>query len=513
MAYSLGQFANKLARLSSWLTLLMAAGVFAALSALAGCGGLPSLNPSPTVTPDTPAADISRDPAAKAEQPDSSTGAAFNVNDVSVDRIAYIGPYGDLFTINPDGSDRRRLTGISRVRSDSPEPGVPSEPSEPSNPSRPGDTAAFYTVQDLDFSETHAWPTWSPDGSQIAVSRVQLTPNRALEVSVQVVDAATGVSRVVYQNDVPALVADGAPHYLYWSPDGEYLSFLATTRQGLTLFAVNPNSGDGAVALERGAPLYFSWGGDGQSLIVHSREEVKLLDRPLLPERAVLLANAAGFRTPALSPDGQRWAYSSGDASASVVSIGDRTASASPRNLLDTGPLVAFMWSPDGGMLAVADNTDPQGRIFQRLRVVATDGAGVRTLVEEPLLAFYWAPGGERLAWVGVDADEQVFEWKVTPVIREGQGTGSEGASREIFRFRPSGEVFTMLSFFDQYAYSHSPWSPDGTRLVVAGSQGPVAERRNGHTPTGARIYVLDAVGDAEPTEIAQGNVAFWSWN
>ena len=94
-----------------------------------------------------------------------------------------------------------------------------------------------------------------------------------------------------------------------------------------------------------------------------------------------------------------------------------------------------------------------------------------------------------------------------------GRGVPEDVESRELFRFRPSGEVFTMLSFFDQYAYSHSPWSPDGTRLVVAGSEGPVAERRNGHTPTGASIFVLDAVGDAPPAEIAQGNVAFWSWN
>ena len=99
-----------------------------------------------------------------------------------------------------------------------------------------------------------------------------------------------------------------------------------------------------------------------------------------------------------------------------------------------------------------------------------------------------------------------------------GEGSGQEGSGQvaeasELFRFRPSGEVFTMLSFFDQYAYSHSPWSPDSSRLVMAGSEGPVAERRNGHTPTGSRIYVVDAVGDASPQEIAQGSVAFWSWN
>ena len=205
------------------------------------------------------------------------------------------------------------------------------------------------------------------------------------------------------------------------------------------------------------------------------------------------------------------------------------------------------MWSPDGQWLAVADHQDPQGRIFQRIQLLAADGSGVRTLVEEPLLAFYWAPNGERLSWVSVDMDDQVFEWKVASIIGRdadapaggdevaapaGDGSGSEPSgesdresditastagdgvvARELFRFRPSGEVFTMLSFFDQYAYSHSPWSPDSTRLVVAGAQGPVEERRNGHTPSGARVYVLDAVGDAPPLEIAGGGVAFWSWN
>ena len=425
---------------------------------------------------------------------------------MSVDRIAYIGPYGDLFTVNPDGSDERRLTGVSQVRS---------RPSDPAGPASPSDTAAFYSVQDLDFNESYAWPTWSPDGSRIAVSRVQITANRSLEVSIQVIDAVTGISRIVYDNDVPAMVADGTPHYLYWSPDGTILSFLATTRQGLTLFAVNPDTIDGATALERGAPLYFSWDGDGQSLLVHSRKELKLLERPFHADTIQHLMNAEGFRTPALSPDGARWALSTSGIAGSGIYIGERADPGGPRHILDTGPLVAFMWSPDGRTLAVADNPDPQGRIYQRVRLLAADGSGLRTLVEEPLIAFFWAPNSERLAWVGIDPEEQVFELKVASAS-EAVAADSESAAtpvRELFRFRPSGEVFTMLSFFDQYAYSHSPWSPDSTRLVMAGSEGPVAERRNGHTPTGARIYVVDAVGDAPPREIAQGNVAFWSWN
>lgn len=440
---------------------------------------------------------------------------------VSVNRIAYISPYGDLFTVNPDGTDSQRLTGVDRAQSGS-----------------TGSTGA-YQAQALDFTNSYAWPAWSPDGARLAVSRVRVNGNRSLEVAVLVIDAATGRSRMVYENDVPAMVADGAPHYLYWSPDGEYLSFLATTRQGLTLFVVNPDSADGAVVLERGAPLYYSWSGDGDSLIVHSREEIKLLRKPFSRESARWLADSVHFRTPALSPDGSRLAYAVTDGAGAALYVGETDNPDAPRKVLEMGSLTAFMWSPDGRELAVADNPDPRARIFERVQVVAADGSAARTVAEEPLLAFYWAPNGERLAWVSVDVAEQVFAWKVVALAEADSGSGSDadaGSSgevagdigggagsetggsapaRELFRFRPSGEVFTMLSFFDQYAYSHSPWSPDSARLVVAGSPGPgpVEERRNGHTPTGSRVFVLDAVGDAPPQEIAESNAAFWSWN
>ena len=38
-------------------------------------------------------------------------------------------------------------------------------------------------------------------------------------------------------------------------------------------------------------------------------------------------------------------------------------------------------------------------------------------------------------------------------------------------------------------------------------------EQRNGHTPEGARIYVLDVEGINDPLDIAEGSLATWSWN
>ena len=121
------------------------------------------------------------------------------------------------------------------------------------------------------------------------------------------------------------------------------------------------------------------------------------------------------------------------------------------------------------------------------------------------IVAFYWAPTGDKIAWVTVDPQDRVLEWKVSPV--------DVPAPQSLFRFHPSGDVLTMLNFFAQYAYSHSPWAPDGSWLVVAGTQEQPFTRRNGGSPGGERIFVLDATGATEPRELAEGSLGFWSWN
>jgi len=167
------------------------------------------------------------------------------------------------------------------------------------------------------------------------------------------------------------------------------------------------------------------------------------------------------------------------------------------------------MWSPDGTQLAVADQSNPRVPLFDRLMLVPLDGGPITTLTSNAgsseVWAFFWSPAGDKLAWVSVNAQEQELEWVVSP------SDGSD--NKRLFSFQPSSEVFIMLSFFDQYAYSHSPWSPDGKWLVVAGTKGKVALRNNGRTPTGDRVYVLDVEGDERPRDLGAGVLAVWSWN
>jgi Tol biopolymer transport system component len=177
--------------------------------------------------------------------------------------------------------------------------------------------------------------------------------------------------------------------------------------------------------------------------------------------------------------------------------------------ITDVGSPSAFMWSPDGTQIAVADQSVPRGPLFDRLTLVPVDGTPITTLssgrTSNGVWAFFWSPAGDKLAWVSVNADEQELEWVVSP------SDGSD--TNRLFSFQPSVEVFILLSFFDQYGYSHTPWSPDGKFLVVAGSKGEAARRSNGRTPTGDRIYVLDVEGSAEPKDLGAGVLAVWSWN
>ena len=422
----------------------------------------------------------------RSEVDGKADGGSTNVpgsKSVPVDRITYVGPNGDLFTINPDGTNQLKLTGASQAGAAA--GGVLGAPG-------------------LDLNNFYAWPTWSPDGTKLAASRVQVTGQRA-EVTLEVIEPGTGRATTLFKNETPALVADGAPHYIYWAPDSKSLAFLASTPDGLTLYVGDTETATEPSGVETGAPLYFQWAGNSNSILVHVGGELKLVTRPFGVSSQSLLPADLGFRAPALSPDGKRMGYVGSAESVGFLMVGASDAKQGAHRALEVGIRAAFAWSPKGGQLAVADQDNPRAPTFQRLRVVAEDGSEERTLAEGHIMAFYWSPSGDQLAWVTLDVEDREFVWWAGPL--------SGGEAHMLFKFQPSSEVLMMLSFFDQYAYSHSPWSPDGSRLVVAGVRGQPSERRNGDTPTGARIFVLQADGSAEPRGLASGALAFWSWN
>ena len=402
---------------------------------------------------------------------------------VAVDRIVFMTTEGELFLVNPDGSGEVKLAGASQLR---------------------GGPLGAVVAQPLDENTFYSWPTWSPDGTKLAASLVEVKGGQP-EISVQVVDAATGTSSTVFQNEAPALVAEGTPHYLYWSPDSRTLAVLASTPQGLTLFAVDTESLSEPTIIESGAPLYFHWAADGQSMLMHVGDELKLLTRPFGASPEQPIEADPGFRAPALSSDGSKMAYIGEWGSVGSISIAETNAPAVANSSIEAGPRVAFAWSPVSGDLAVADQQDLAAPTFDRLRVIPGDGGPARTVADGNIIAFYWSPDGTKLAWAGLDGENREFVWW--------SASAAGGAARELMRAQPSSDTLVTLSFFDQYAYSHSPWSPDSSRLVLSVVPGRSTQGRNGSTPPGPKIFVVDTDGAAEPLQVASGSLAFWSWN
>ena len=166
----------------------------------------------------------------------------------TVDRIAYIGNDNNVYTINGDGTDRQRLTQL--------------------------DFGPVVRRTSLGFPQVrtsfYAWPTWSPDGQKIAVSRVVTGGTPADGIELRSIDLASDVTNgretVVFTNTPGAgQVARGAPHYIYWHPDSERVTFLAANPGGLTLYLGPVDGSDDVEEVISGGPLYFT-GSAGRGL-------------------------------------------------------------------------------------------------------------------------------------------------------------------------------------------------------------------------------------------------------
>ena len=429
------------------------------LTGLAGCGGAGS--------GDTDA--VSESDTLESDEP-------------MVNLIAYVDNGGDLMVISSDGTGQRRLTGDAR---------------------------AGLLSQALDRGDSYSWPTWSRDGTRLAASRVAVSGGSA-ELTVQVFDLSSGGMSTAYTNEIPAPVADGTAHYIYWSPDDRYLSLLAPTPEGLALFLRDFQSPDAPYRVAVGAPLYYHWNSASSLMAVHSEDRVGLREPAPDGRETRVAVDAFSFRAPAISPDGSQFAFAAivGGVEGIYVAPALPDSDEPPHLVMETEGLVAFAWSPGGSSLAVAEQLRRGVPAFGRLSLVLADGQARSTVAEEQLLAFFWSPQGDRIAWIALDPQTREMELSVAAVNPNGEA----GEARRLFRFSPTGELFTMLSFFDQYAYSHSLWSPDGSALVITATEGHAPGRRNGSGPSGGQLYIVD-VSTGESRRLASGKAAFWSWN
>ena len=350
------------------------------------------------------------------------------------------------------------------------------------------------------------WPVWSPAGDRLAFSRVSSGNNGhgRIELYYSALDGAGAVQ--VYRNERGTdAIARRTPHYAVWSPDGGRLAFIAQTSDGtLTLFG-HEIDGDGSPEpVLKGRPMFGSWSSDSRYLLAHVGADHFLVDWQEGGAFHKVPASSRLYSSPSWSPvEGRMALLREGGDDRQALIVGD-TDGGTARAMTEFIGAGAFSWAPHGRSLALARDLDSQTRSYSGLWVLEADGQDEMQVTEDPILCFYWSPDGSRVACVTPSQD--IAGWTRWTVLDL-----SSGVNRPRVDFLPTEEQLNIIMFFDQYAQSHSPWSPDGRMLVFAGTTSRGRESTGLPRGEESSVFVMDADGDGPPRPVARGTLGAWA--
>jgi TolB protein len=378
-----------------------------------------------------------------------------------------------------------------------------------------GGSVVDYPVPGVEFG----FPTWSPDGTRIAV-----TGDGKDSTAIYVFDVANPAAKptVIYDN------ADVPPFYAYWSPDSRHVAFLAQEPDKIALEVAPADGSSKATVIREGAPLYWDWlGSDHVVAHVGASGAGSFLGEVALDGTSAeqVPLSAGLFRSPAVSHDGAYRAYvTSGNDAAGTV-----TVEAADRSRRTTAPAfgsTAVSFDPAGATLAYVAKTQPVaedlGFPLGPLQAIDPQTGQTRTLLDGDVIGFFWSPDGKTIAAltlkstgnevVGIDGA------MLASAVRPGSGTFRDDASlayvpmtlsfvdvatgkaRAHRAVAPSSKfVNGILPYFDQYALSHRIWAPDSSAIALPGFG-------NG----GDQLFSIPADG-SEPTALDGAVFGFWS--
>ncbi|HEX5942643.1 MAG TPA: hypothetical protein VFY66_10215, partial [Anaerolineales bacterium] len=188
------------------------------------------------------------------------------------------------------------------------------------------------------------------------------------------------------------------------------------------------------------------------------------------------------------------------------------SAGANPQTIGTFTEKTAFAWSRDGTRFAYIDGVQAlDAGTIGPLHIVDMETS--EEIVEDGnIVAFFWSPSGEEIAYFillqaqaeGNSSGESGGSTQAAPqyVLNLQVLNVTNGESRELFTYRPTQQFLSILPYFDQYHQSATIWSPDNNNLVLSflGQSGSPG------------IAIVAASGNLEPRMLAQGYLAFWSW-
>jgi len=360
-------------------------------------------------------------------------------------------------------------------------------------------------------------PTWAPGGSRLAYIGISTPPEGGAEGTVYSA-AEEGTPSQIYRSEVYL------PFYLYWSPDGQWLSFLTSPGSSQIPLALQMASAQGGEVslLDTGRPFYWAWSPLERKLLVHAGgsarsnpETARLAFLDVLEpvvETGVSVP-PANFQAPAFSPDGAHLLFAGENAAGGQALMLTDALGEPEASLAEFQGAVAFGWAHTGDYAAYIVSRSADGPVIGDLSLVnLADPASpvVTDLEAEQVAGFFWSPDGKQLAYF-VPALAQPQGEEATPQPDAGQGPiylqmhvvqARNGQSKQVATFRPSDRFLNLLFAFDQYQRSATIWSPDSRYLVVPATDG---QEQQG-------LFIVPASGGFEPRFLTEGVLGFWSW-
>lgn len=349
---------------------------------------------------------------------------------------------------------------------------------------------------------SHVWPTWAPDGSRLACFGLRGTAGPNVQTSIFAI-AADGI-----ESWELARIAGGMPIYANWSPRSDIFTALIQRGEAdLSLEAVCVDQPGQMTQLLHGAPLFWSWSPRGDRIAVHvggshtqaATARILLLD-PTSGQIVREISTCPGhFRVPSWSPIEDLLVYvEQEEEGGNMLRLFDVTSGENGPVALLNGS-VAAVWSSDGQALAFGSTSRPGSLLFSDVQILDLTTGKITSILEESVTGFFWSPDGKALFYLSVDVQHSHLCWH--RIVRE------SGEQTALARFLPSREQTFIFSFFDQYAFSHPPLSPDGSALAFAGHQiGPVAL----DTSSPSQVYVVPIDQPDAFYSVGAGNFVCW---